>query len=206
MTHKFNRRIVLTSAGGMVPMMLSGCLDTVPLDLQLPSFVSEEQDSPVETQGEFSPEPPQFFQAEPNAPQAARDFVEIGFSLHCGGTRDWFRDNGLALADDISSGRTLAFFSHLVRSENELPVGVELMRVGEARYPEAVLASIGLSLKLNRSVSALEVKEYLRALGMRPQTPFKEKTAEIRLLGVAKVYYEGLGISETPFIKKTPLA
>ena len=195
-----NRRTVLAmaAAAGAVPA-LSGCVggkavDDVPppdTDVPLPDTLTPEAVGFV----------PQFFLAEQGE---WRELTEIGFSLHCGGTRDWFRANGLKLADDIAQGRTVAFFSHLVRSENEIPVGVEMMRVGQDRYPEAVVSCIGLSTRLDRPLGAADVREFLAALDMPPTAELQDADAELRLLAVAKAYYEGLGIRETPFIKQSP--
>ena len=198
-----NRRTVLAMAAtaGAIPA-LSGCVGSgevgyVPLpdtDIPLPDTLAPEAVGFV----------PQFFQAEQGGEW--REFTEIGFSLHCGGTRDWFRANGFKLADDIAQGRTVAFFSHLVRSENEIPVGVEMMRVGQARYPEAVVACIGLSMRLDRPLGAAELREFLASLDMPPAPELQYADAELRLLAVAKAYYEGLGIRETPFIRQSPFS
>ena len=83
---------------------------------------------------------PQFFLMERGR---WKEFVELAFSFHCGGTRDWFRENGKKLANDIKRGHTVAYCSHLVRSENEIPIGIELMSVGQQAYPEAVVATLG---------------------------------------------------------------
>lgn len=197
-----NRRTVLAMAAtaGAIPA-LSGCVgsgefDYVPLpdtDIPLPDTLAPEDVGFV----------PQFFQAEQGE---WREFTEIGFSLHCGGTRDWFRANGFKLADDIAQGRTVAFFSHLVRSENEIPVGVEMMRVGQDRYPEAVVACIGLSTRLDRPLGAADVREFLASLDIPLASELLYDDAELRLLAVAKAYYEGLGIRETPFIRQSPFS
>lgn len=139
---------------------------------------------------------PQFYEGANNTP----DLVEIGYSLHCGGTRAWMRRNGRQLARDLRAGRKGALFSHVIRSANELPVGVEVMRVGPERYPEAVYATLGLALHLDRPVSATEVRLFLTEAGFRPAQGFSQVSAEVALLGVAKAYQDGLGRRSTPII------
>ena len=80
--------------------------------------------------------------------------LELGFSFHCGGTRDGSRANGKKLANDFNRGHTMAYCSHLIRSENirsenVIPVGIELMRVRQQAYPEAVVASLGCEQACN---------------------------------------------------------
>ena len=142
---------------------------------------------------------PQFFDGK----HSSKKLVEIGFSLHCGATREWFKTNGQKLVADMKSGKKAVFFSHIIRHSNELPVGVELMKVGQERYPAAVYATLGLSMHLNRPVSAEEVKIFLQESGLQFTNGFSKENAEIGLLGVQRAYKEGLGISVTPFIKET---
>ncbi|MEM8537259.1 MAG: hypothetical protein AAGF56_05280 [Pseudomonadota bacterium] len=139
---------------------------------------------------------PQFYDGANNTP----DLIEIGYSYHCGATRAWMRRNGRGLVADLRAGRKGALFSHVIRSANELPVGVEVMRVGPERYPEAVFAALGLSLQLDRPVSATEMRLFLSEAGFRPARGFSQTTAEVALLGVAKVYQDGLGRRSTPII------
>lgn len=146
----------------------------------------------TETQG-FTP---QFADGNNNT----AELVEIGYSLHCGGTRQWLRQNGKQLVSDLKSGRKAVLFSHVIRSESELPVGVEVMRVGQERYPEAVYAAFGLILALNRPVSAQEMRQFLGESGFSTSRNFSERNAEVALLGVLKAYYGGLGQRSTPII------
>ncbi|MCK0149531.1 hypothetical protein MWU54_05820 [Marivita sp. S6314] len=139
---------------------------------------------------------PQFADGSNNTPQ----LIEIGYSLHCGGTREWLRNNGKKLASDLRSGRKAALFSHVVRSETELSVGIEVMRVGQERYPEAVYAAFGLILALNRPVSAQEMRQFLRDSGFGAARGFSEQNAEVALIGVLKAYHDGLGKRSTPII------
>jgi hypothetical protein len=134
---------------------------------------------------------------------SASNLVEIGFSMHCGGTREWFRTNGAQLINDIKSGQKRAIFSHVMRSANELNVGVELMRVGEAKYSEAVYSTLALSLHLNRPISSKEVKLFLTESGMEADPSFSEEDAKLALLGVFKVYRDGLGHKQSPIILET---
>lgn len=142
---------------------------------------------------------PQFFDGR----KTSKEFIEIGFSLHCGGTRDWLKKNGKKLAQDIKSGKKAALFSHVIRSANELPIGVELMRVGEARYPEAVYATLGLSIHLDRPISTEEVRLFLSESGFKRATGVSDENSRITLLALQKVYQEGLGETQTPIIKKS---
>jgi len=146
----------------------------------------------AQTQGFTS----QFADGNNNTPH----LIEIGYSLHCGGTRQWLRQNGKRLVSDLRAGRKAALFSHVIRSENELPVGVEVMRVGQERYPEAVYAAFGLILALNRPVSAGEMRQFLSESGFSTSRNFSERNAEVALLGVLKAYHDGLGRRSTPII------
>ena len=132
-----------------------------------------------------------------------KDFVELAFSFHCGATRDWFRANGKKLANDIQQGRTVAYCSHLIRSVNEIPVGVELMSVGQQAYPEAVVATLGLTMRLDRAVSVDEVRQLIASMGFPREGGLNPEDAELRLYAVAKAYHHGLGINETPFVKRS---
>jgi len=74
------------------------------------------------------------------------------------------------------------------------------MRVGQERYPEAVYAAFELILALNRPVSAQEMRQFLRESGFSASRNFSEINAEVALLGVLKVYHDGLGRRSTPII------
>jgi len=139
---------------------------------------------------------PQFVDGDDHTP----DFVEIGYSLHCGGTRDWFRENGPALALDLREGRKAALFSHIARTEREIPVGIEMMRAGQEHYPEVVYATLGLALHLDRPLFAEEVRQFVDELGFPPAPDFSEEIATVGLLGVARAYRDGLKRRTTPII------
>ena len=208
-----NRRTVLKVFGASV--LLAGCQTSstnVESTEELATINSSTQNNSLKNINLTSPSPntklssrgftPQFFDGK----QTSKNFLEIGFSLHCGATRDWFKSNGKELAKDIKSGTKAVLFSHVIRSHNELPVAIELMKVGQENYPAAVYATIGLAVHLDRPISAKEVKLFLKESGFKYPRGFSKKNSEIGLLGLHKVYKDGLGVTTTPYIKESKVA
>ncbi len=207
MEHCLGRREALLAAAGALPL-LQGCVANGDAGGVTGRGRAALPQDGVALPADLSPNSvgfmPQFFMAESNRRARKQELVEVAFSLHCGESRDWFRKNGRTLARDIASGRTVAFLSHLVRSENELPAGVEMMAAGQQRYREMALSAVALSLKLDRPLGAADIRALREALGIPAAQPMLDaQDAEARLLMVAMAYHEGLGVTGTPYVSRS---
>lgn len=139
---------------------------------------------------------PQVAFGSPNAPA----FTEVAVSLHCGATRAFTAStlrNRMAAA---RAGQRVVIVTHYVRTENEIPVGVALLQTG-ARYPEALMALLGLSARLNRALSAAESNQFLAGAGFARDPRITEADARLAL-GLARVTYDSAGVTQTPFIRE----
>ena len=56
-------------------------------------------------------------------------------------------------------------------------------------------------MRLNRAVSADEVRQLITSMGLERENGLSPEEAEIGLYAVAKAYYDVLGVNETPFVK-----
>ena len=135
-------------------------------------------------------------------PSALKRMV-LGVSLHCGGTRAYFREHGSRLAREVADGKRLILLTHIVRTPRELPVGVELLRLGSAFYPEAFLGTLALSVELDEPVSLPMVKEYVAMKGW-DVVQGKEHTKDFlaALLATRRAYEVELGVKKTPFVQE----
>ena len=127
----------------------------------------------------------------------------LGVSLHCGGTRAYFREHGSRLAREVGDGERLILLTHIVRTPRELPVGVELLRLGSALYPEAFLGALALSVELDEPVSLPMVKEFV-AMKEWDVVEGNEHTKGFlaALLATRRAYEEELGVKKTPFVQE----
>lgn len=141
---------------------------------------------------------PQVLLGEDSAPA----FTEIGFSLHCGASRRWFRDNFPQLARECAAGRRQAMLSHVPRTEAEILVGIEIMGVNEAQYGDALIATLALTLTDDRSLSASEIARFLPAAGYRRQGGRNVSQARLALI-TTRVLYESLGVDATPYVRES---
>ena len=140
---------------------------------------------------------PQFYAGNERAPR----FTEVGFSLHCGGSRDWFRTSYSPLWRDIKGGRQSAMFSHVVRTEAELDAGIAVMSVGPQAYPGAMVAVIALTLSENRSLSATEIRSFLPAAGYPRSPTANDDYAKAALMAI-RVLYEAINVNATPYVNE----
>lgn len=130
---------------------------------------------------------------------SAREFLEVGFSLHCGASRNWFRQSFPAVAHSTRAGQRIVMFSHVVRTDAEMAVGKVIMAVGPARYGDAMMAVLALTNAENRGLSAAEVSSFLPAAGYARSTGANDALAEMALTGV-RVAYEAIGVRSTPYV------
>lgn len=140
---------------------------------------------------------PQFYLGAERAPR----FVEIGFSLHCGASRDWFRRQYRPLWRAAKAGQRSAMFSHVVRTEAELDAGVAIMAVGPDAYPSAMVAVIALTLAENRPLSAREIRAFLPSAGHPRSGSANDERSRAALMAV-RVLYEAINVSATPYVKE----
>ncbi|MBQ2263149.1 MAG: hypothetical protein II336_17525 [Loktanella sp.] len=140
---------------------------------------------------------PQFYAGSDQAPR----FTEIGFSLHCGASRDWFRNSYQPLWRSIKTGQQSAMFSHVVRTEAELDAGIAVMSVGPQAYPGAMVAVIALTLSENRSLSAREIRSFLPAAGYPRDAAANDDHARAALMAV-RVLYESINVNATPYVNE----
>lgn len=161
--------------------------------LLAPSRATAEQPPPDAMRGA------QILLGEPSAPKR----MVLGVSLHCDGTRAYFREHGARLAREVADGERLILLTHIVRTGRELPVGVELLALGSALYPEAFLGALALSVELDEPVSLPMVREYVAMKGWEV-VEGKERTRGflVALLATRRAYEEELGVKKTPFVQE----
>lgn len=193
----FDRRAVLT----VMPFAIAGCMEDAGTGTQTSEATNAATAVPSGTQGVPSVPgnrvlSPQIAFGSPTAPA----FTEVAVSLHCGATRAFTATtlrNRLAAA---RAGQRVVVVTHYVRTENEIPLGVSLLQTGD-RYPEALMALLGLSARLNRALSAAEANQFLIGAGFARDPRIAEADARLAL-GLARVTYDSAGVTQTPFIRE----
>ena len=82
-------------------------------------------------------------------------------------------------------------------------MGVELLRLGSALYPEAFLGALALSVELDEPVSLPMVKEFV-AMKEWDVVEGNEHTKGFlaALLATRRAYEEELGVKKTPFVQE----
>lgn len=128
------------------------------------------------------------------------DFTEAAVSLHCGATRAFAGTTLRRLLADARAGRRTLILTHYVRTANEIPLGISLLQTAD-RYPEAMLAMLGLSSRLGRALSGAEAAQFLAGAGFQADPTISASDARLAL-GLARIAYDSAGLSETPFIRE----
>jgi hypothetical protein len=131
---------------------------------------------------------------------SATSYTEAALSLHCGATRTYTASTLRGRLAEARSGRRLVVLSHYVRTANEIPLGIELLQTGD-RYPEALLAMLGLSARVGRALSAAEASQYLTCAGFSKSPGIRAQDARVAL-GTVRVAYDEAGLLATPFIRE----
>lgn len=134
-------------------------------------------------------------------PDSAPQLMEVAYSLHCGGSRQWFLQEFPRVARACKAGRTQLMLSHLPRTANELAAGIELMSVGEKAYPDATLATVAFMLSENRSMSAAEIAAFLPAAGFPLSSSSGQREAYGIALRMMRALYESAGATSTPYVR-----
>lgn len=140
---------------------------------------------------------PQFYLGQETAPS----FTEIGFSLHCGASRDWFLQQYRPLWRAAKAGQRSAMFSHVIRTEAELEAGIAVMAVGPDAYPDAMFAVIALTLAEGRPLSAREIGAFLPSAGYPRRGQTNDDHSKAALMAV-RVLYEGINVKATPYVNE----
>lgn len=193
---KWSRRRFICSSSAALMLAATAGLRAQPIFVN-PAPAAGAADGPVGSEAQILKFLPQFYMGSEDR---ATMFVEVGFSFHCEGSRIYFRKTGKSLVDDIRNDRTVALFSHIVRTKNELPVGVELMKIGPNFYPAAVFATLGLTFRTNRSLSAAEVRDFLSQAGFRRDPDISEENIRLALIGMREAYRTRASVKATPYV------
>lgn len=174
-----------------MPLAIAGCMDdTNPVPV-----------APAPTSSSGVPQAPGNPALSPQVaygPPGAARFSECAVSLHCGATRAF---TATTLRDRIAAaraGQRVVILTHYVRTANEIPLGVSLLQTG-ARYPEALLALLGLSARLDRALSDAEANQFLTGAGFSRDPRINAADARLAL-GLARQAYDSIGVTQTPYI------
>ena len=134
-------------------------------------------------------------------PASAPAFSEVALSLHCGATRAFTAGPLRTLLASARAGQRVVVVTHYARTANEIPLGVSLLQTGP-RYPEALMAMLGLSARLGRALSAAEADQFLQGAGFARDPRISAADARLAL-GLARVTYDRAGVTQTPYIRES---
>lgn len=153
-------------------------------------------DSPQDAQARVV-KPTQCLVGLPTAPKTTL----LAVSLHCDATRAYFRDNRERLANALLFGEERVLLTHLARTENEVPVAVELLRVEARQYPEAMFGALGLAARMDEPLSLAHVKLFIADRGYERITSETDEDLRLSVYGTRRLFSEVEGVSATPYIK-----
>lgn len=133
----------------------------------------------------------------PDAPKTTL----LAVSLHCDASRAYIRENRERLRNALLYGDERILLTHLARTENEVPVAVELLRVDARDYSTAMLAALSLAARIDAPLSLEHVRLLISERGFRRNTAESENDLRLSVFGTRRLFTEVEGITETPYIK-----
>ena len=140
--------------------------------------------------------PPQCFIGLPDVPVV----TVLAASLHCNDSRAWIREHRESLKADILAGTRGLHLTHLARTANEVPVVVELMKVREDAYPEALLGALALAADLDRPLSLGHINAYLEENGFEREKNLRTDDLIFSVMATQRAFHENLDLRETPYV------
>jgi len=182
---------------GMAGAFAAGCTDTA----KPPGSSSETRDPVVsetfDAVGERrTVKPPQCLIGLPDVPAV----TVLAASLHCTDSRAWIRKHRESLKAEILAGTRGLHLTHLARTANEVPVVVELMKVREDVYPEALLGALTLAADLDRPLSLGHINAYMEENGFEREKNLRTDDLIFSVMATQRAFHENLDLRETPYV------
>lgn len=133
-------------------------------------------------------------------PRSAKKYTELAISLHYGASRDYLKGPFHQRLAEASVGQRMLIVTHYIRTPNEVPLGELLLRRGP-KYPEAMMAVMGLTAAMGPAISEREAEEFLNDASYPAVSSINPANPRFAL-GAARMVYDEAGPKETPFIRE----